>query len=100
MNSIEMPPSNVTGANKVLITISSSKPNVVKSAYHVTKSLREAGFIVSIQVDNENKSDFKWIIKVNDKSSEFVILNHSNKRKQTAQTIGEVIKLLGGKGGS
>jgi len=100
MNSIEMPPSNVTGANKVLITISNGKPNVVKSAYHVTKSLREAGFIVSIQVDNENKSDFKWIIKVNDKSSEFVILNHSNKRKQTAQTIGEVIKLLGGKGGS
>ena len=100
MNSIEMPPSNVTGANKVLITMSSDKPNLVKSAYRVTKSLREAGFIVSIQVDNENKSDFEWIIEVNDKSSEFVILNHSNKRKQTAQTIGEVIKLLGGKGGS
>ena len=95
-----MPPSEATETNKVLITISGDKPNLVKSAYNVTKSLREAGFIASIQVDNENKSDFKWIIEVNDKSPEFAILNQSNKRKQTAQTIGEVIKLLGGKGGS
>jgi histidyl-tRNA synthetase len=100
MEIIAMPPSNVTEANKILITISGGKPNVVKSAYNITDSLREAGFITSIQVDNENKADFKWIIEVNDKSPEFTILNQSNKRKQTARTIGEVIKLLGGKGGS
>ena len=100
MEIIAMPPSNVTEANKILITISGGKPNVVKSAYNITDSLREADFIVSIQVDNEEKADFKWIIEVNDKSPEFAILNQSNKRKQTARTIGEVIKLLGGKGGS
>ena len=100
MEIIAMPPSKATEANKVLITISGGKPNVVKSAYNITDSLREAGFITSIQVDNENKADFKWIIEVNDKSPEFAILNQSNKRKQTAQTIGEVIKILGGKGGS
>ena len=100
MEIIAIPPSNATEANKVLITISGGKPNVVKSAYNITDSLREAGFITSIQVNNENKADFKWIIEVNDKSPEFTILNQSNKRKQTAQTIGDVIKLLGGKGGS
>ena len=72
----------------------------MKSAYRVTKSLREAGFIVSIQVDNEDKADFKWIIEVTDKSPEFLLIIYPNKRKLTAQTIGEVIKLLGGKGGS
>jgi histidyl-tRNA synthetase len=100
MEIIAIPPSNATEANKILIIISGGKPNVVKSAYNITDSLREADFIVSIQVDNEEKADFKWIIEVNDKSPEFTILNQSNKRKQTAQTIGDVIKLLGGKGGS
>ena len=100
MEIIAIPPSNATEANKILIIISGGKPNVVKSAYNITDSLREADFIVSIQVDNEEKADFKWIIEVNDKSPEFAILNQSNKRKQTARTIGEVIKLLGGKGGS
>ena len=100
MDIIEMPAQSQAEANKILITMVGDKPHPVKSAFKVTDSLREAGFIVSLQVDNENKADFQWIIEVSNKSPEFVICNQSDKSKQPAQTVGEVIKLLGGKGGS
>ena len=100
MKTIEMPSVTEPEATKVLVTVVGAQPKSMKSAYRVANSLREAGFIVSIQMDNEDKADFKWIIEITDKSPEFVINNLSNKRKLSAQTIEDVIKLLGGKGGN
>jgi histidyl-tRNA synthetase len=100
MKTIEMPLMTEQEAAKVLVVVAESQPQLMNSAYRVTKRLREAGFIVSIQVDNEDKANFKWIIEVTDKSPEFVINNVSNKRKLTAEAIEGVIKLLGGKGGN
>jgi hypothetical protein len=51
-------------------------------------------------VDNEDKADFRWVIEVNNASPLFVVQNQSNKRKQPVETIVNIIKLLGGKGGS
>jgi hypothetical protein len=62
--------------------------------------LRDAGFIVSVRLNNENEKDFRWLIDVSDKSPEFVIYDQSSKCKLTAKSIGDVLKLLGGKGGS
>ena len=98
MNLIEMPSPAKSETNAVLVIVTNNKPDLVKSAYRVANRLREAGFIVSIQVDNEDKKDFKWIIEVNDKSQEFVIYDQTNKQRLTAKTIGDVVKLLGGKG--
>ena len=100
MNLIQIPPFSEKQGNKTLIIPIGDKPEAVKSAYRIAESLREAGFIVSIQVDNEKRDEFKWIIDVDDKSEEYLIYDQPNKRQQTAQTLGEVIKLLGGKGGS
>ena len=77
MKTIEMP--TITGFenNKILVVLDRNQPKLMKSAYRVTKRLREAGFIVSIQVDNEDKADFKWIIEITDKSPAFVINNIS-----------------------
>ena len=76
------------------------RPETVKSAHNAANILRKAGFIVSIKVDNEDKSDYKWLIEVNAAAPEFVVYNQSDKAKQTAQTIGELLKLLGEKSGS
>jgi histidyl-tRNA synthetase len=100
MNIIKMPSSKDPGANKVLITMNGYSSALVKSAYSAAESLRSAGFVVSIQADNEDKADFRWIIEVSEKSPEFTVINQSNKLKQTAQTTAEVLKLLGGKSGS
>ena len=100
MNLIEVPSPIKSENNAALVIINGNKPDLVKSAYNVTNRLRGAGFIVSIQVDNEDKKGFKWIIEVCDKTPELAIYNQSNKRKLTAKTFGDVVKLLGGKGGS
>jgi hypothetical protein len=72
----------------------------VKSAHRIAENLRAAGFIVSTQVDNENRDEFKWILDVNDKTQEVIVFDQAGERKQTVQTIGELLKLLGGKSGS
>ena len=98
MNLIDMPSLAKSETNTALVIIKGNKPDLVKSANRVADSLRSDGFVVSIQVDNEDKKDFKWIIEVNGKPADFVIYNRSNKRKLTAETIADVVKLLGGKG--
>jgi histidyl-tRNA synthetase len=100
MNEIELPQFSEKQANKILINMKNDKPDNVKSAYRTAENLRAAGFIVSTQVDNENRDEFKWIIDVSDKSPEVTVFDQAGKRKQTAQTVGELLKLLGGKGGS
>jgi hypothetical protein len=98
MNLIDMPLIAKSETNTALVIIEGNKPDLVKSTNRVADSLRAAGFVVSTQVDNEDKKDFKWIIEVNGKPADFVIYNRSNKRKLTAKTIADVVKLLGGKG--
>jgi len=100
MNLIEMPSPVKSENNAALVMVTGNKPDLMKSAYNLTNSLREAGFIVSIQVDNEDKNDFEWIIEINATAPEFVISGRSNKRKLTATTIGDVVKMLEGKSGS
>ena len=100
MNLIEMPSPAKSENNAALVMVTGNKPDLMKSAYNLTNSLREAGFIVSIQVDNEDKNDFEWIIEINAPAREFVISSRSNKRKLTATTIGDVVNILEGKSGS
>ena len=95
MNAIEMPAPAGPEVNRILIIANDSEPDIVKSAHNAAGSLRKAGFIVSIQVDSEDKSDFKWLIELSGKSPDFVVINQVNKHKQNAPTIAEVLKLLG-----
>jgi histidyl-tRNA synthetase len=98
MKTIQTPAITGPENNKILVVLDRNQTKLVKSAYRIAKRLREAGFIISIQVDNEDKADFKWIIEVHDKSPGFVINNLSKKSKSFAETIEDVINLLGGKG--
>ena len=100
MNAIEMPAPAGPEINKILLVTNASQPDLVKSAYNAAGSLRKAGFIVSIQVDTEDKADFKWVIEISAAAPEFTVINRDNKRQISAQTIGEILKLLGENCGS
>ncbi|MFY9813781.1 MAG: ATP phosphoribosyltransferase regulatory subunit [Dehalococcoidales bacterium] len=100
MNIIQMPPQSGPEINQILVTVTGDRPEAVKSAHNAADSLRKAGFIVSVKVDNEDKSEYKWLIEVSEAAPEFVIYNQTDKGKQTARTIGELLKLLGEKSGS
>jgi len=86
----EMPAPTGPEVNRILIVANDSQPDTVKSAYNAAGSLRKAGFIVSIQVDSEDKSDFKWLIEVSGKSPDFVVINQANKHKQTPKQSGRI----------
>jgi histidyl-tRNA synthetase len=100
MNLIKMPSFSEIQANKILVAMKTDLPEMVKLAYCAAASLREAGFVVSIQADKENKAEFSRIIELNAIAPEFTIYDRTKKRKQTARTTEELLKLLGGKGGS
>jgi len=99
MNALEMPAPAGTEVNRILIIANDSQPEIIKSAYNAAGSLRKAGCIVSVQVDSEDKADFKWLIEVSGKSPD---LSLSTERISTTErpTIGEVLKLLGENSGS
>jgi histidyl-tRNA synthetase len=83
MNLIEMPSLTKSEANKILITGSDDEPKSVKSAYRIAEGLRKAGFIVNVQLGNEDKKNYKWVIDLND-----------------AKAIKDVLKMSGENGGS
>ena len=95
---IPMPPQTEAENNRILVVAEGNDSKLTKSGFDLTAKLRAAGYIASIQVDNEDKTDFKWIVEVT--VNGFIVRNPSAKQKLTAKTAGEVLKLLGGKGGS
>ena len=100
MNAIEMSPPKKSEADKILIKIVGNPSKLIKTAYSTADTLREAGFIVSIQADNEDQKDFKWVIEIHNKSPEFVIHDETNKRKMSAPAIVDIINFLGENSGS
>ena len=81
MNLIEIPSSAKSEANKILITGAGNEPKSVKSAYRIADDLRKAGFIVNVQLGNEDKKNYKWVIDVNN-----------------GKAIKDVLKMLGENG--
>jgi histidyl-tRNA synthetase len=82
MNLIEMPSSTKSEANIILITGAGNEPKSAKSAYRIADDLRKAGFIVNVQLGNEDKKNYKWVIDVNN-----------------GKAIKDVLKMLGENGG-
>ncbi|MDD5288605.1 MAG: HisS family protein [Dehalococcoidales bacterium] len=100
MNLIEIPPQIKSEAEGILIKPNNNQPKTVKSAYRIADSLRDKGFTVSMQLSNEDKAVSRWMIEVNEQSPGFVINDRTKKRKLTVKTTAELMKLLGGQGGS
>ncbi|MCX6003924.1 MAG: HisS family protein [Chloroflexi bacterium] len=86
--------------DRILIKLPDDQSRLIKEASQIAGNLREAGFIVSLAVGNEDKTDFRWLLRIKDKAPRFAITDQSSKRKLTARTMGDVLKLLGGEGGS
>ena len=72
-----------------------SEDDAVKEAFKAAAKLREAGYIVEIDLDGK-ESGVRWIIEVGDK---LTLINTDNNRKVETSTVKEVIKLMEGEGG-
>ena len=82
-----------TAAGRVQVRVKSAGD--VKKAFEAAGDLREAGYIVEIELDGK-KNDAQWIVEVGDK---FTVVDITAKKKMEATSVNEVVKLLEGKGG-
>ena len=83
---------------KVLVRIESRKKEVLREALGVADSLREAGYIVELELGSQAPADLRWILGVQSKAPKFILWDKVGSRKIEAQTSGEVLKLLEGEG--
>jgi histidyl-tRNA synthetase len=72
---------------------------VVKEAFRTAASLRQAGYIVALDLGEPEADGFRWIIEVKTEAPVFSLSDVVSSRRFDVPTIGEVLKLLEGKGG-
>jgi len=95
MNIVKASPQIEQGPENVLIRFVNDGVKIVKEAYEIADRLRNTGFIVALELDNENKSEFDWLIEMKSTAPRFTIINQLNKNKLTAKTSEEVLKITG-----
>ncbi len=87
-----------TQAQKILVRIESRKKDVLKEAFGIAGILREAGYIVELELGGQAPSDLRWVLGVQSKVPKFILWDKAESRKIEAQTSGEVLKLLEAEG--
>ena len=87
-----------TRTQKILVRIESRKKDVLKEAFGIASSLREAGYIVQLDLGGQAPADLRWILGVQSKVPKFILWDKVESRKTEAQTSGEVLKLLEAEG--
>jgi histidyl-tRNA synthetase len=71
---------------------------VVKEAFATAASLRQAGYVVMLDLGGKKAEGFRWIIEVKTEAPFFSLSDVVSPRRFDVPTIGEVLKLLEGKG--
>ncbi|MFC1990677.1 ATP phosphoribosyltransferase regulatory subunit [Chloroflexota bacterium] len=84
-------------SQKVLVKVKSIRADVLKQAFEVAGCLREAGYVAEINLGDQEVANFGWIIDVHE-GPLFALWDKVKAIKTEAQTVGEVLTLLGEQG--
>ena len=60
--------------------------------------LREAGYVAELYLGGQEPANLRWTLDIQNKAPLFVLTDRVKRRKFEAQTIAEVLTLLGEKG--
>ncbi len=83
----------------IIVRVETVDNKVVKEAFKTAASLREAGYVVTFDLGEQEAEGFRWIIEVKTEAPIFNLWDIVSSRRFDVPTIGEVLKLLEGKGG-
>jgi histidyl-tRNA synthetase len=81
-------------AQRILVRGDSGQ-KVLKAAFSVASRLREAGYITELDLGGQKPADLSWILDIRDRKPVFILRNKVTSTKLEAQTIDEVLALLG-----
>ena len=82
----------------ILVRSKLNNNKFIKQAYTLADSLREAGYVVEIDLGGQMQQDYRWVIEVKDKAA-FEVLDNTKSKKLDFTKIADVIKLMEGNGG-
>ena len=85
-------------AQKILIRTEPNQPETVKEGFGIANCLREAGYVVELDLGGEEQTNLRWTLDIRNKPPLFVLTDLINNKKFEVQTVDEVLTLLGGEG--
>ena len=85
-------------SQRILVRVKSREADVLKEAFTVAGRLHEAGYVAEINLGEQELTNFNWVLDVHEGPS-FALWDKAESDKSEAQTIEEVLTLLGEKGG-
>jgi hypothetical protein len=82
----------------VLVRVQGKTLPARSTAFETIRLLHEAGLTASLDPGNENICNYRWLLDIRSRSPRFVLSDQKRNRKSEVGTLGEVVKLVGGKG--
>ncbi len=79
-------------AQRTLIRV---EPEAMKEGFSVASCLREAGYVAELHLGGQEPANLRWTLDVQNKAPLFILTDQIKRRKFEAQTVTEVLTLLG-----
>ena len=83
---------------RIMVRAESGDAGAVKEAFNIAVSLREAGYVVELDLDGK-ESGLRWMVDVRSHTPQFTLVDAVKNRKTEISTASDVLKLLEGEGG-
>ena len=89
-------PDGLTGKGLSAVTVRGDlgNPAVLKRAFGIAGSLREAGYIVQLELDNKALPDYRWILEVSGKETPYILRDSAEDKQFETKNVDEVLKIL------
>ena len=89
-------PDGLTGKGLSAVTVRGDlrNPAVLKRAFGIAGSLREAGYVVQMELDNKVLPDYRWILEVSGKETPYILRDSAEDKQFETKNVDEVLKIL------
>ena len=83
---------------EILVRVQPKEAKTLKQAFIAASSLREAGYVVELDLGGQEPAGLRWIVNVQSSAPSFNLWDKVKSSRVEAQTVKEVLKLLEEKG--
>jgi len=85
-------------SQRVLIRTKPRGVEALKESFNIASSLREAGYVVELDLGGQEPASFRWLFDIQSKAPLFVLTDQVKQKRFELRTINEAVDILGGEG--
>lgn len=83
------------GESEILVKGKELTPEIVKTCFNVTESLRDAGHTAELDFSGREESNYRWVILVSEKEpSQFVLTDCIQKQRRDVASMADIVKVI------